>query len=145
MQDAETIDTREKLEEVLECIEPELPAPIEFLGLRLGATHRSSIDINGPAQRAPNPVRVDLGCGELGWPPMIVSVELFFSTTNYRGWLYTVDFCVDDLLTADEVHRKILRAAWILKNKAVATKLECELGADPTDVHPVRSGQFFFH
>ena len=64
------IDTREKLEEVLGRLQAELPTGVKFLGPLLGAPGRTCVDADGPREKAPNPVEIDVWGGETGWRPL---------------------------------------------------------------------------
>jgi len=113
------IDTQEKLEEVLGRLQAELPPGVKFLGPLLGAPGRTVIDADGPREKTPNPVEIDVWGGETGWRPLIVSAELILPMQGTMARLYTVHFCVDDLLTADEVRGKVFGASLILMSTAV--------------------------
>jgi len=109
----EKVKSTEYLEAVLKEIEPELPFGVHYLGPHNESTFRYSTESNSPKEPAPNPMRQkDLWLNDTGFYPLIAYVELFRPIQGrYGGWLYTVHFIVDDLLTAEEVRRKILRAA----------------------------------
>jgi hypothetical protein len=111
---ADPIDTREKIERLLESLEPDLPHGVRFLRPPLEDSYRTTIEAGTPEMRPPNPVSGD-PYADVGWEPMVLSVELFRPISEQEGWTFLVYFCLDDLLTVKEVRTKALRAPSILR------------------------------
>jgi hypothetical protein len=106
------VDSREKLENLLVSIEAELPAGVRFIG---SPALRTFLIEERPNQKDRNPVHNTEQ--EPAYGPFIVFVGLFSLVGEHLndGWRYSMHFCIDDLLTEDEVKTKVRRAAEILK------------------------------
>jgi hypothetical protein len=61
---------------------------------------------------------------------MTLWVELYRPISNERGWLYTIGFFIDDLLTANEVRDKVLRAASMLREHTQQLDLDFRTPAE---------------
>jgi len=111
----ETLNSVESLETLLKELEPELPLCVYFLGPLLGSKTRCSQDVCNPKTPPPNPIRNHPYSGLVGFSPLLVMVELFRPIQGrIGGWLYTIHFVLDQLLTTEEVRTKVHAAAVIL-------------------------------
>jgi hypothetical protein len=114
----EKVNSLESLETVLKELEPQLPFGVHFLGSLLGSRSRYSTYADGPQDPAPNPIRHHPFGGVAGFFPLIVGIELFRPIQGrLGGWLYSIHFVLDDLLTAEEVRSKVREAAAILEQQ----------------------------
>src|SRR5215472_17160600 len=122
----EKVSSIERLEEILGEIEPQLPFGVHYLCRLIGVGFCSTY-ADGPKEVPPNPIRKLWFGVDGGWPPLITIVELFRPIQGRRGgWLYTLHFVLDDLLSSDEVRNKVLKAAHVLASEPGKT---CTWGA----------------
>ncbi|MGD0957203.1 MAG: hypothetical protein ABR953_10300 [Candidatus Acidiferrales bacterium] len=112
----EKVNSIESLETLLKELEPQLPFGVHYLGALVGCNFRYCTYTDGPKDPPPNPIRNDPFGSESGFYPLIVGTELFRPIQRrLGGWLYTIHFVLDDLLTAEEVRSKVREAAAIFE------------------------------
>jgi hypothetical protein len=126
------LNSWQELEAFLRELEPELPADVHLLGPFVGNASRicSCFGNDGPSRNSANPFAA---APTSAWSPrpFVVSVDLYLAIKEGRGWIYSVNFVVDDLVSSDEVRAKVHSASSILlayqESETNPASMECSV------------------
>jgi hypothetical protein len=100
------VDTWDKLELVIELIKTDLPIDLKIALKDAG--------VLSPAPPLPYDPRIELT--RVAVPlPILAEVRVSLCMDETLAWLLPVQFCIDQLLTAEEVVTKLSDAFWFLK------------------------------